>query len=477
MKRILKAALGLSLTFILAASCAGNVPDTAPVPTNDDIILHAWCWSFDSIRENLKDIADAGYTIVQTSPAQHCITGADGDTGGNQLFGQGKWYYHYQPVAWEIGNQHVGTREDLIELCDEARKYGIRIIVDVLPNHTSIDESQVEPEMIAAVGGPDKLYHANGRVDITDYNDRFQCTTGRMGGLPDVNTENPDFQVYYMTYVNDLLACGVRGFRYDTAKHIGLPSDPVDAASTENDFWDVATGRKSVNGVSLSVPMDELFFYGEVLQDRNVKEEEYAGYMGLTASSMGHCLRENLDARSWTASDVTGWSHKADPSQLVPWVESHDTYCNAHESAHLSDDQIRVAWVYLVARQHGTPLFYSRPDGSDGPAGNIWGNNIAGAKGNDAFKHPAVAAANKFRAAMSGLPETVTFACEGAVAQVARGTRGSAVLNISAEPQILEAPTNLKDGTYCDELSGEVFKVRKGIITGTLAPLGTYILM
>ena len=47
-----------------------------------------------------------------------------------------------------------------------------------------------------------------------------------MGGLPDVNTENPDFQHYYLTYVNDLLSLGVKGFRYDTAKHIGLPSDP-----------------------------------------------------------------------------------------------------------------------------------------------------------------------------------------------------------------------------------------------------------
>ena len=46
--------------------------------------------------------------------------------------------------------------------------------------------------MDSAVGGADKLLHSKGMEPITDYNDRFQCTNMAMGGLPDVNTENPD---------------------------------------------------------------------------------------------------------------------------------------------------------------------------------------------------------------------------------------------------------------------------------------------
>lgn len=49
------------------------------------------------------------------------------------------------------------------------------------------------------------------------------------------------------------------------------------------------------------------------------------------------------------------WHHSAAPEYLTTWVESHDTYANAHESAHLSDDQIRTGWVFLTARQNGTP--------------------------------------------------------------------------------------------------------------------------
>ena len=195
----------------------------------------------------------------------------------------------------------------------------------------------------AAVGGHENLYHANGFNEIKDYNDRFQCTTGQMGGLPDVNTENPDFQFYYMTYVNDLLACGARGFRYDTAKHIGLPSDPLDPKSKQNDFWDVTLGRKAVKGLRMSLPADSLFIYGEVLQDRNVKETEYAEYMKLTASSYGHVVRKALEKSAWHADNIGDWCHPANPAELVTWVESHDTYCNAHESAELSNDQIKAA--------------------------------------------------------------------------------------------------------------------------------------
>lgn len=469
MKQIFKSLFAAIVTVTMLTQCKTE--------TNDEVILHAWCWSFDTIRENLPDIAQAGYTIVQTSPAQHCITGTWDDEGGDQLFGNGRWYYHYQPTDWKIGNQHVGSAEDLKALCDEARKYGIRIIVDVLPNHTAIDQSKVEPDLDAAVGGHQNLYHANGLTPIRNWNDRYECTTGEMGGLPDVNTENPDFQAYYMGYVNELLACGVRGFRYDTAKHIGLPSDPLDEKSGQNDFWDVATGRKAVKGVNLALPMDSLFVYGEVLQDKNTKEKEYAEYIGLTASSMGHKLRNNLDAENWLADDPMDWAHPADPHKLVSWVESHDTYCNDHESAHISDAKVRVAWAFLAAREVGTPLFYSRPDGSNGPEGDFWGYNVAGAKGNDNFKHPSVAAANHFRRAMSGLAEQVSFAGEGTVALIARGKKGVALLNISCEPQSIEASCPIPAGCYTDAVSGTEFTVAGGKLSGTLEPLGIYFLI
>lgn len=470
MKHLFLSAVVLSVG--LSATAASKV---TPEPTNDEVILHAWCWSFNTIRENMKEIADAGYRYVQTSPAQECVTQTKGDKGGgNQIFGHGRWYYHYQPTDWKIGNYQLGNRNDFKAMCAEAEKYGVKVIVDVLPNHTSIDDTRVSDALDAAVGGHENLYHANGFNEITDYNDRRQCTTGQMGGLPDVNTENPDFQFYYMTYVNDLLACGARGFRYDTAKHIGLPSDPLDAKSKQNDFWDVALGRKAVKGLRMALPSDSLFIYGEVLQDKNVKEEEYAEYMRLTASSYGHVLRNALNKELWHADNIDDWCHKSSPLNLVTWVESHDTYCNAHESAGIDDAKIRAAWVFLTARQYGTPLFYSRPNGSSRE--NVWGDNIVGKRGNDNFRHPEVVAANKFRTAMHGLAEKVYYTYDDKVAEVCRGTKGAALVNISGDEVAVSIATTLKNGKYTDKVHGTVFTVRKGVLTGTAKPYTSYIL-
>lgn len=386
--------------------------------TNDATILHAWCWSFNTIKDNMKDIADAGYTYVQTSPANKCFVGED---GGMQIYGNGKWYYHYQPIEWSIGNYQLGTRDEFKAMCDEAHKYGIKVLVDVLPNHTAFDTEAVTPEFIEAVGGRDNLYHANGLNEITDYNDRYQCTTGAMGGLPDVNTENPDFQYYFMTYINDLIACGADGFRYDTAKHIGLPSDPLDAKAKQNDFWDVAMGRKPIKGITLN-NKENLFVYGEVLQDKNVKEQEYAEYFGVCASNYGHSIREIIGNRHTNAKEVANWQHTVCPAKLTTWVESHDTYCNANESAGLTDTQIRLGWVIITARQNGIPLFYSRPDGST--RDNFWGKNLIGAKGNDEFKNPEVVAVNKFRKAMNGKLEKITVSPDGGIVEINRGKEG-----------------------------------------------------
>lgn len=448
-----------------------------PDVTNEESILHVWSWNFPTIAKNMKQISDAGFTMIQTSPVQECYNPEGSskkifDNEGNE----GNWYYYYQPTAWTIGNQIVGTRDEMKQMMDSANAYNIKVIVDVLPNHTAFDIDAVSEDFYKAVGGRDKMYHTNGLKGITDYNDRYQCTLMGSGGLPDVNTENPDFQKYYMQFVNDLLSLGVKGFRYDTAKHIGVHSDPIDkeAGVKENDFWDVATGRKSVKGVSLAVPYDDLFVYGEILQDKNVPEAEYADYMGQTASSYGHVLREALEKRNAKGIDLVNWYHSSAPEYLTTWVESHDTYCNAHESAGLSDTQIRNGWVFLTARQNGTPLFFSRPAGSTRQ--NYWGDNVLGAAGNDEYFHPEVVAVNKFRSAMKGQKEDIRVSDDGAVLLVNRGNKGAAVINLSTSAEKIDIPTTLADGTYKDEVYGKEFKVKKGKLIGYLAPERSYIL-
>ena len=286
-----------------------------------------------------------------------------------------------------------------------------------------------------------------------------------MGGLPDVNTENPGFQEYFLDYLNDLIACGADGFRYDTAKHIGVPSDPTDPKSSRNNFWPIATGKESINGKTLS-DADRIFTYGEVLQGDNVPETEYAQYMRMTASSYGHVLRDSLRNQNFSVNNLMNWQHSA-PDSLVTWVESHDTYCNAGESADLTDEQIRLGWAVIGARANGTPLFYSRPDGSE--PGNRWGNNKLGARGNDTFMSNEVVAVNKFRNAMAGENEYLRNANDNSqILQIDRGTSGTCLVNVGYGSESLNTKTNLADGTYTDHVSGGTFTVSGGMLKGNM---------
>jgi alpha-amylase len=205
-----------------------------------------------------------------------------------------------------------------------------------------------------------------------------------------------------------------------------------------------------------------------------VPEKEYADYFGQTASGYGYLLRKALEKQSAKDIDLKDWRHEAAPEFLTTWVESHDTYCNAHESASLSDAQIRTGWVFLTARQNGVPLFFSRPMGSTRQ--NYYGNNVLGARGNDEFFHPEVVAVNKFRKAMNGQKEDLQKSENGQVLLVNRGKKGAAIVNISDIANHVDLPTGLPDGTYKDVVYGKEFKVKKGRLIGLTAPHRSYIL-
>ncbi len=442
-------------------------------------ILHCWCWSFKTIEENLPRIADAGFTAIQTSPVNTCLVG---DGGGLDMMGNGKWYYQYQPVDWKIGNYQLGTKEDFRRMCETAESYGIKVIVDVVPNHTTPDVDAVSADFIAAVGGFDKLYHKNGFNTLGNYSNRYQCTTAKMGGLPDVNTENPLFQKYFMDFINDCIECGADGFRYDTAKHIGLPDDPRDDETQENNFWPLFTGRTSLETENGTVQLGDgadleksggLFIYGEVLQGNNAREADYAEYISVTASAYGKSLRQMLSSDQLTAKSVKAWRNDAGGEELVTWVESHDTYANEGESAKLSNFKLRAGYAVIAARKDGTPLFLSRPTGDGAseegvqfPAGCRIGN-----AGNDEFFHPEVVAVNKFRKAMCGLDEEIVNIDENPqVLAIVRGGKGVVVINVGDEAVPFELPCEMRRGTYKDKAHGVECSVSSGRLRGTIAP-------
>lgn len=184
-----------------------------------------------------------------------------GDDGGMQLQdddesgNNGKWYYHYQPTDYVIGNYQLGTKEEFTQMCEEAHKYGVKVIVDAVVNHVTGDKSVIS-ENITNMKNP---FH--NRNDISDYNDREEVTQGNLLGLTDLNTQNEEVQQYILKYLKECVKAGADGFRYDATKHIELDSDDEKFASN---FWNVILNNGSK------------FQYGEVLQGGSDRITSYA---------------------------------------------------------------------------------------------------------------------------------------------------------------------------------------------------------
>lgn len=81
-KRSFKSIIAILVIFSMIITCAPSTiianADTSPSGsitrlTNEDeqgTILHAWDWSFNTIKDNVIDIKNAGYTTIQVSPIQ-----------------------------------------------------------------------------------------------------------------------------------------------------------------------------------------------------------------------------------------------------------------------------------------------------------------------------------------------------------------------------------------------------------------------
>ena len=425
----------------------------------DGAIFHAWCWSFNTIKDNMKNIADAGFSTIQTSPINQCKIGED---GGMQLqdkddsINNGKWYYHYQPTDYVIGNYQLGTKEEFEAMCKEADKYGIKIIVDAVINHLTSDKSVISSN-ITNMKNP---FHTMG--EVVDYSDRKEVTQGNLLGLTDLNTHNEEIQQYVLNYLKECVEAGADGFRYDGAKHIELSNDDKEYASN---YWNVVLNNGS------------LFQYGEILQGGADRIEGYSHLMNVTAPKYGEYLRDAILNQDVSVGILRDFAvNGIDPSKLVTWVESHDNYCNDGNWTYMTEKQIKQAWAILCARSGGTPLFFSRPAGAS--TEDQWGNNEIGKAGSDFYKSKEVTQVNKFRTEMIGEEEHLSNPNDSSVViMVERGNKGAVIVNVSDEEvKIEDAETKLKDGKYIDKVKGGTVTVKDGKLSCTMKKGATVVI-
>ena len=198
------------------------------------------------ITQKIKEgyFTDLGINAIWFTPIVEQIHGAT-DEGTGKTYG----YHGYWAKDWTAIDPNFGTKKDLEELVKTAHSKGIRILLDVVLNHTG-PVTEKDPVW------PDDWVRTGPKCEFTTYENTTACTL--VENLPDILTESdeavelPDALLakwkqegrlskeldelqlffertgypraprYYIIkwltdYINDL---GVDGFRVDTVKHV-----------------------------------------------------------------------------------------------------------------------------------------------------------------------------------------------------------------------------------------------------------------
>ena len=419
----------------------------------EGVILHAWQWSFNNIKANMKKIAEAGYTSVQTSVIQQAKEGTKGKT--NEV-----WWVYYQPANFTIdntGNSALGTKAEFASMCEEAHKYGIHVIVDVVANHLGNNRGYDKASIIPSdIRDDNNCWHDLWNKEI-NYGDRYSITHGSMGGLPDLNSENSKIQNYVKAYLRECIDCGADGFRFDAAKHISVPEE-----GSQYNFWPNVLNDAS-SYYAQKGTYGTLYNYGEILDGTGGPSVGgYTQYMSVTDNRTGNDKRNAVGNASAMAS--SNYKLGAAPNKTVLWAESHDTYSNdSKESTGVSDSNINKVWAMVGSRNQATALYFARTQGyRGGQIGNIYNTNCF---------NKEVVAVNKLHNAFNGQSEYLSSS--GSIAYNERGTAGAVLVNCSGGSTSVNVKANkMKDGTYTDQVSGGTFRVSGGQISGQIGNTG-----
>lgn len=275
-------------------------------------------WKLKTIEKELENIEKQGFDAIQINPMQPFKE--------EKEF---RWWSSYQPLGFRIGNM-FGEKEDLKHLCDTAASHNLDIIVDVVLNHTA-NKSGEKPYVPHSTVDKILLENPNfwkPQIELKNGDDRWEATLYPIG-LAGLDLTNIELQEIIFNYLQELKNCGVKGLRFDAAKHIGLPNDGVDFFEKARDF----------------MALNEMYGYGEFIGGNKEWRDEMAELLMVLAPH--NSTITNLE-------------------QFITFFESHDTYLNtsgwlAEHTRNLTEHDLTKIYEKL-SRMYNNTLAYVRPN-------------------------------------------------------------------------------------------------------------------
>ena len=170
--------------------------------------------------DGLARIKSLGFTAVWLTPV---IT-------QQEAIGAGSGYHGYWGVDFLNVDPHLGTNADMADFSKCAKKLGLKVILDVVTNHTGdvikyFGNSPYIPAESKKLKNPAWLNDINNYHNVGDMGSCWgvgNCTKlGDFYGLDDLATEKPVvYKGWADVYGKWISTYGISGFRVDTARHV-----------------------------------------------------------------------------------------------------------------------------------------------------------------------------------------------------------------------------------------------------------------
>lgn len=191
------------------------------------------------ITEKLEYLQELGIDVIWLSPVYQ----SPNDDNGYDIS-------DYQAIMTEFG-----TMEDFDRMLSRAHELGIKIMMDLVVNHTS-DEHAWFVESKKSVDNPYRDFYIwrKGKEDGSEPNNWGSCFSGSAWKCdpqtdmyflhlfskkqPDLNWDNPDVREHVFDMMNWWCEKGIDGFRMDVISLISKPEGLPDGVPGENGYAD-----------------------------------------------------------------------------------------------------------------------------------------------------------------------------------------------------------------------------------------------
>ncbi|HMZ06596.1 MAG TPA: alpha-amylase family glycosyl hydrolase [Anaerolineales bacterium] len=376
-----KAAILLTITALLLVGCVPASPSPEPespptatataeaIPANwwkDAIFYEIFVRSFyDSDGDGIGDFNGIIAKLDYLNDGDPSTTTDLGITGIwlMPIFPSPS-YHGYDVINYYDVNSQYGTMDDFKRLVDEAHKRGIKIVIDMVINHTS----DQHPWFNDAKKNIDSPYRDWYIWDETDpgYSGPWNqdvwhpSLTGYYYGIfeafmPDLNYRNPEvtaeMQKIYSFWLTE---AGVDGFRLDAAKHLieeGVIQQNTDA--THEWYQQIYPAYKEIDPSAMTV--GELFGDSMSVASRYVNQNEFDLIFNFQLADT--IIKAAQTGRGKNVSRVIETSNAFLPEfEYAPFLTNHD---QNRVMGQLQNDtnKAKIA-AALMLTAPGTPFIY-----------------------------------------------------------------------------------------------------------------------